>query len=592
MKKLFAIVILGLAGISMIGCGGGGTSTSSSDKTTVTINIGTTSANAKAIAGIPSNIASIKFFISGPDMETIEKVVSTAGRTAVSEKFDVPNGLHRHFVLKAMDAAGSVIYVGDAYANLYGAPVQLSIDMATINLTGAWSADHVESDGKNPGRDCITLTQTGNSLQMSPTYPTTDKYTGSGSVNGDQMQLTFTTGRVDCGIENTTIVTGIVFDGNSLTGTFVVNTGCGTTVHGTWKAIRDNACVPVESQPPTVGVGTIEGVVKDATTQAPVTGVAIKVYKQDATPFSGMTDANGAYSMSVPAGSGYTVEFSKTGYTSSSLSNITVAANATTTMQTVFLTAGTASGIGNISGKITNALTGQGAGNITIKLRSGKNNTTGPVAATTTTQSDGTYTFTGLNAGDFTAEASGSGYITTYFNVICVANTTTPNQNAAISPVLATGETRIVLTWGAMPSDLDSHLTGPTPAGSRFHIYFGNMEYIQSGVKYAALDLDDTSSYGPETTTIYKQISGTYKFYVHDYSNGGSTNSTALSNSGATVRVYRGNSLIASFNVPANQGGTVWTVFELNGDAITTINTLSYNETGIQGLSIRKQKGN
>lgn len=591
MKKLFAIVILGLAVISMIGCGGGGTSASLSDKTTVTINIGTTSASAKAIAGIPPNISKIGFSVSGPDMETITRTVSTEGRTVISETFEVPNGLHRHFILKAMDTAGMVVYIGDTYANLHGVPVHLSIDMATINLTGPWSADHIEADGSNLGRDCITLTQTGNSLAMAPTYPN-DKYTGSGSVNGDRMQLTFTTGRVDCGIENTTIVTGGVADGNTLSGTFVVNTGCGNTVHGIWKAVRDSACVPVYSEPPTVDLGTIAGVVKDSSTQAPIAGVSIKLYKQDIAPFFGMTGSNGAYSMSVPAGSGYTIEFSKTGYLPSSLNNITVTANATTTLQTVLLTAGTASGIGNISGKVTNALTGQGAGNITINLRAGKDITTGPVVATTTTQSDGTYSFNGINAGDYTAEASGSGYITTYFNVVCVANATMPNQNAAISPVLATGETRIVLTWGAMPSDLDSHLTGPAPDSSRFHIYFANPGYSYSGIKYVDLDLDDTSSYGPETTTIYKQISGVYKFYVHDYSNGGSTNSTALSNSGAMVKVYRGNSVVATFNVPANQGGTVWTVFELNGDAITTINTLSYNESGIQSLSIRKQKGN
>lgn len=588
MKKLFAIVILGLAGISMTGCGGGGTSASLSDKTTVTINIGTTSASAKAIAGIPSNIASIKFFISGPDMETIEKVVSTAGMTTVSEKFDVPNGLHRHFVLKAMDAAGSVIYVGDAYANLHGVPVHLSIDMATINLTGTWSADHIEADGSNMGRDCITLTQTGNSLAMAPTYPN-DKYTGSGSVNGDRMQLTFTTGRVDCGIENTTIVTGIVTGGNTITGTFVVNTGCGNVIHGDWQAVRDDACVPSQI---VVGYGDVAGVVKDSTTQTGIGDVLVKIYKEGMSPLVSMTDSSGAYLVTVPAGMGYILEFSKMGYQIKTLSNIAVTANATTTVETVYLMKGTGAGTGDVSGKILNALTGAGVGGVAVNLRDGSDTRTGPTVAATVTDNNGTYSFTDLSEGVYTAEVIGTGYITTYFTVICIAGTTSPNQNAAISPVLATGETRIVLTWGQTPDDLDSHLTGPAPDSSRFHIYFGNPEYSYAGTKYADLDLDDTSSYGPETTTIYKQISGTYKFYVHDFTNGGSTNSAALSNSGAVVNVYRGNSVVATFNVPANQGGTVWTVFELNGDAITAINTLSYNESGIQSLSIRKQKGN
>jgi len=52
--------------------------------------------------------------------------------------------------------------------------------------------------------------------------------------------------------------------------------------------------------------------------------------------------------------------------------------------------------------------------------------------------------------------------------------------------------------------------------------------------------------------------------------------STALSNSGAQLRVYRGSDLVATFNVPSNQGGTLWTVFETDGDTITPINLMSY----------------
>jgi len=33
---------------------------------------------------------------------------------------------------------------------------------------------------------------------------------------------------------------------------------------------------------------------------------------------------------------------------------------------------------------------------------------------------------------------------------------------------------------------------------------------------------------------------------------------------------------MATFNVPASRGGTLWTVFELNGSIITPINSISY----------------
>jgi hypothetical protein len=193
----------------------------------------------------------------------------------------------------------------------------------------------------------------------------------------------------------------------------------------------------------------------------------------------------------------------------------------------------------------------------------------------TTSQGDGSYTFANLNAGNYTAEASGSGYGTIHFTVICIGGTTTANQNATVTPILSPGETRIILTWGEIPYDLDSHLTGPTPDGARFHVYYANREYAYLDIDYADLDLDDTTSYGPETVTIYQQMNGVYRYSVHDYTNRNSSNSMALCNSGAKVRVYRGSNLIATFNVPASQEGTLWTVFEMSGDMIAPVNRMS-----------------
>ena len=44
----------------------------------------------------------------------------------------------------------------------------------------------------------------------------------------------------------------------------------------------------------------------------------------------------------------------------------------------------------------------------------------------------------------------------------------------------------------------------------------------------------------------------------------------------AQVIVYRGGEIAATFNVPTNEEGTPWTVFELDGDTLTPINTMSY----------------
>ena len=248
-------------------------------------------------------------------------------------------------------------------------------------------------------------------------------------------------------------------------------------------------------------------------------------------------------------------------------------------------------GTGNASGTITNALNGSGVSGITINLRSGENVTSGTVVATTTTASNGAYSFTGLQPGTYTAEVSGSGFVTTYFSVAVVVDTTTPNQNAVVSPLMAAGQTRVVLTWGSTPSDLDSHLTGPlSGSSSRFHVFYGN-QGSSTASPFAALDLDDTDSFGPETTTIYSQTSGVYRFSVHDFTNESLTSSSALASSGAQVKVYRDNALVATYNIPSSPG-TLWTVFELNGSVITPVNSMSYaNNSGtIQSAKVKKPK--
>ncbi|MBN2466778.1 MAG: hypothetical protein JXD19_01390, partial [Deltaproteobacteria bacterium] len=200
-----------------------------------------------------------------------------------------------------------------------------------------------------------------------------------------------------------------------------------------------------------------------------------------------------------------------------------------------------------------------------------------------TTNASGVYTFSNVSAGSGTLTTSLSGYITNTQTVSITAGTTT-QITVALSPQLAAGETRIVLTWGASPSDLDSHLTGPDGAGGRFHVYYSNKTPSGAG---ANLDVDDTSSYGPETVTITQQRSGTYSYYIHDYSNRSSTYSNAMAQSGAKVEVYRGSGLIATYSVPSG-AGTLWYVFDMDGTSgtITQKNQMLY-ESSPTGTNIR-----
>jgi Zn-dependent metalloprotease len=146
-------------------------------------------------------------------------------------------------------------------------------------------------------------------------------------------------------------------------------------------------------------------------------------------------------------------------------------------------------------------------------------------------------------------------------------------------------QVRIVLRWGQTPSDLDSHLTGPavTQDGSRFHTWYGGKTYYSADALVADLDYDDTTSYGPEATTIRIPTAGDYYFYVHDFSNRGSSESTALATSGVTVEVYTNDAQVhAAYIGDGVSGGTYWLVFELSvsesGNVqIIPINSYSYS---------------
>lgn len=316
--------------------------------------------------------------------------------------------------------------------------------------------------------------------------------------------------------------------------------------------------------------GTLRGVVRDGVTNNGVSGVSITFTSSTGASLGSVTTSStGEYTITLPAGT-VTATLSATGYVATTLS-ATIVANTTTQADNV-LFAQNVSGTGTISGRITNALTGAALPGATIQLRAGANITTGTVITTATTSSTGDYTMT-ANSGTYTAQISLTGFVTTDFVVVAVGGRTIGNQNYSISPVLSGNDMRIVLTWGASPSDLDTHFTGPVSGStSRFHVY-----YQAKSTTGANLDVDDTSSYGPETVTITQFVPGVYRYSVQDFTNRSNTSNTALSASGAQVKVLQGSTLVATFNVPTGQTGTLWTVFEMDGTTktITPKNTFS-----------------
>ena len=350
--------------------------------------------------------------------------------------------------------------------------------------------------------------------------------------------------------------------------------------------------------------GDVTGTVKDAVTGDSVAGVTVKLYKSTGgTLGTTTTDASGNYTFSsIATGTGYYAKFTKTAYIDATFYGIAVEKDLTTYLETLLQISSSYTGTGVATGTITDAFTGDGLASATIKFRAGINTTTGTVLHTIPeTDSSGSYTVTTTDlgsAGYFTGEISKTGYITTTFSLYLIAGQTKSEQNAAITPSnIGTNEYRFILTWGDTPSDIDSHLTGPTGTGTdRFHVYFGNKDYTPSGATTpdVELDVDDTSSYGPETITLYNQKTGEYRYYVHDYTNSYATSSspsTQLSNSGAKVKVYKGSTLVRTFNIPTGQGGNCWDVFKLSGSTITTVNTISYIDDYSTGRALVDDHG-
>jgi len=225
-----------------------------------------------------------------------------------------------------------------------------------------------------------------------------------------------------------------------------------------------------------------------------------------------------------------------------------------------------------------------------------------------------------MSAGWYTVETSKSGvYITSTFNVYACGDISggdmsggdISGQDTSISTILDTGAMRIVLSWKTT-DDLDGHLTGPdnlsgqghsNAAHEQFHLWypeiFRNFYYATNNFSYiygsfvgcsgcsvsqisdnVTLDLDSPSAIGsdggPETITIAAVRSGTYRYYVHNFTNKGQQNHMGLYKSKASVKVYHSSLSggLTKFKAP-NKAGDLWTVFEFNNSSgVTRIRTV------------------
>jgi len=232
-------------------------------------------------------------------------------------------------------------------------------------------------------------------------------------------------------------------------------------------------------------------------------------------------------------------------------------------------------GDANLSGLIINSQTGYGLANATLYFKRDLSATDYENADyIVTTDGSGYFTLTNAVSGQYIIFVVADGFFVRTVTGINISSGDNTMEAVTLVDAPNEGSFRIVLTWGLTPYDLDSHLTGPDGSGGRFHMYYSYKNPNQN----VSLDVDDTNSYGPETTTITNFFNGTYRFSVHNYSDRYSAAAGAgIVSSPARVEVYSSTGLLNVFTPPTFSGnGDTWVAFEIEvSGSNATINAIN-----------------
>ncbi|MCD8130156.1 MAG: M4 family metallopeptidase [Lachnospiraceae bacterium] len=311
--------------------------------------------------------------------------------------------------------------------------------------------------------------------------------------------------------------------------------------------------------------GTLKGSVKN-TDGGSINTALISIYSEDTSEErTVLTDSEGNFSVDIDSGT-YVVKVTAEDYVEYS-TQVTIVRNQTQTLNVTLVR----EGVGTVSGSIVSATTAMPLEGVTMVIREGYNTTEGDVVASLLTDSNGNYSVT-LDAGYYTFALQLENYSDTSMNVQ-VQDGETTTANGTMSPNMSSDVYRVVLTWGILPTDLDSHLTGTAGDGTGFHIYYSDKYAVNSeNVEIGNLDVDDTMCYGPETITFYVDTDGSYYYYVYKFSFLG-----YLSLSEANVKVYCGDVLIGDYDMDPTRDASCsyWNVFKIVNGIYSTVDTVT-----------------
>jgi galactose oxidase-like protein/carboxypeptidase family protein len=153
--------------------------------------------------------------------------------------------------------------------------------------------------------------------------------------------------------------------------------------------------------------GTLQGSVTNSVTGAAISGAKIAVNNGAVT----LTDSTGSYKMTNVAPGSYTLTASASGY-GSATSTVSVGTNATVNASFKLTPNSSA---GTVTGKVTNISNGAAIYGATVKYS----------GASTTTNTSGIYTLSGVPAGTYTFTGSANGYLSRSFSASVSSGTTT-----------------------------------------------------------------------------------------------------------------------------------------------------------------------
>ncbi len=427
---------------------------------------------------------------------------------------------------------------------------------------------------------------TGGASQLFQNYATADRSTFVTHINAETTDLD--------NVIASQMTDDNVSDFNHFSGEFNAN-------HSGYDALLDNLDIVVHNDDIVIREGntTLDtlaydinvseinatGSVYNATDGSSMSDVNITFQSNTDENVSVVTDSNGTFTLPIETMRTYTVTVTADGYDTQVLPNVSSFAFTQENLGSIAMFPAGIDTNTTLSGTVIDGRTSNTAlSDVTITFRNGYNDRIGDIAGTVTTDTNGTYS-TNLASGVYTAELTRDGYARVYRNVDVFGDTLTWSASMlAEGTDAAPGAfATVTLNWDAAPSDLDSHLTGPSAAdanSSRFHMYY-NHKHIYSSVGestssaaicadgvIASLDrdrTDDSEGLLPETTTLCSVVSGgVYKYYVHEYAG-----SETMSSGHATVTVTTASGVTNTFTAPTT-GETgyhdIWHVFDIGAD--------------------------